>query len=262
MKKRKTPRQKEIELLEKQESHFLESRQKQKDSKLNELLIDKVPDKLQNALEKAFSKAFGLIFQKGAGIIEKTYNKEEMEKDFKVLDYTNRVKSDRKSLRTMRNNAKNAGKVNTFASALTGVGMGVIGVGIPDIPVFTSFLLRSIYQISLKYGYSYDTPEERKWILLLIKGAVTYGKEQQATDWQLNEFIKEERFVPDLSEKDLINETAKALSKELLYMKFLQGIPIVGAVGGVYDFKYMKEITTYAEIKYRKRYYAAETISE
>jgi hypothetical protein len=38
-------------------------------------------------------------------------------------------------------------------------------------------------------------------------------------------------------------------------MKFLQGIPIVGVVGGAFDFKYMKEITTYAEIKYRKRYY-------
>ena len=34
-----------------------------------------------------------------------------------------------------------------------------------------------------------------------------------------------------------------------------RGIPIVGVVGGAFDLKYMKEITTYAEIKYRKRYY-------
>ena len=53
----------------------------------------------------------------------------------------------------------------------------------------------------------------------------------------------------------MIQNTAQVLSGELLYMKFLQGIPIVGVVGGAFDLKYMKEITTYAEIKYRKRYY-------
>lgn len=44
------------------------------------------------------------------------------------------------------------------------------------------------------------------------------------------------------------------MSKELLYMKFLQGIPVVGAVGGVYDVIYMKQIVKYAELKYRRRF--------
>ena len=52
----------------------------------------------------------------------------------------------------------------------------------------------------------------------------------------------------------MIKITAAGLSKELLYMKFLQGIPIVGAVGGFYDAFYMKSITKYANIKYRKRF--------
>ena len=46
------------------------------------------------------------------------------------------------------------------------------------------------------------------------------------------------------------------MSGELLYMKFLQGIPIVGAVGGAYDFVYMKQINEYAKIKYHKRFLA------
>jgi len=37
-------------------------------------------------------------------------------------------------------------------------------------------------------------------------------------------------------------------------MKFLQGIPLVGAVGGVYDVVYMKQITEYAKIKYQRRF--------
>ena len=58
MRKRKTPLQKELQLLEKQEKRYLEQRQKQNDSKLNKFLEDKVPDKLQETLEKAFSSVF------------------------------------------------------------------------------------------------------------------------------------------------------------------------------------------------------------
>jgi hypothetical protein len=45
------------------------------------------------------------------------------------------------------------------------------------------------------------------------------------------------------------------MSTELLYMKFLQGIPVVGAVGGAYDAIYMKRVGKYAELKYRRRFY-------
>ena len=38
-------------------------------------------------------------------------------------------------------------------------------------------------------------------------------------------------------------------------MKFLQGIPVVGAVGGIYDAVYMKQVMEYAELKYRRRFY-------
>lgn len=253
--KRKTPIQKEMLLLKKQEQRFLEHRQKQGDSRLNQFLEDKIPDKLQATLEKAFFSAFKLIFVKGVSVIEKTYKREELEKDFKIHDYANQIKSDRKSLKTMRKQAGSVGKWNTAASGVAGIGMGLIGVGIPDIPVFTGFLLRSIYQIALKYGYSYETEEEKKWILLLIQGATAYGEEQRRGDEAVDAFIENERALLGRSLDEIMEETAGILSRELLYMKFLQGIPIVGAVGGAFDLKYMKEITAYAELKYRKRYY-------
>ena len=153
----------------------------------------------------------------------------------------------------MRKQAGSVGKWNTAASGAAGIGMGLIGVGIPDIPVFTGFLLRSIYQISLKYGYSYETEEEKKWILLLIQGATAYGEEQQRRDEAVDAFIENERALLGRSLDEIME--AGILSRELLYMKFLQGIPIVGVVGGAFDLKYMKEITAYAELKYRKRYY-------
>ena len=253
--KRKTPLQKELILLEKQEKRYLEHRQSQSDSKLNKFLEDKVPDKLQKTLEKAFASAFKLIFVKGVSVIEKTYKKQEIEKDFKVQDYASQIKNDRKSLRAIRKNAGNTGKMNTLASGTAGLGMGLIGVGIPDVPVFTGFLLRSIYQIALKYGFSYEEEQEKKWILLLIQGAASYGEQQKTADKAVESYIQNGFFDSCNSLDEIIQETAQILSGELLYMKFLQGIPIVGVVGGAFDFKYMKEITTYAEIKYRKRYY-------
>lgn len=255
MMKRKTPIQKEMILLKKQEERFLRRRQEENDSRLNRFLEDKIPDKLQETLKKAFSSAFRLIFVKGVSVIEKTYKKEELEKDFKIHDYANQIKSDRKSLKTMRKEAGSTGKRNTLASGAAGIGMGIIGVGIPDIPVFTGFLFRSIYQIALKYGYSYDTETEKKWILLLIQGATAYGEEQKRANEKVDSYLEDEKSLDGGSLDEIIEETAGILSRELLHMKFLQGIPVVGVVGGAFDLKYMKDITAYTELKYRKRYY-------
>ena len=38
-------------------------------------------------------------------------------------------------------------------------------------------------------------------------------------------------------------------------MKFIQGIPVVGAIGGIYDFIYMSKIAKYAQLKYKRRFY-------
>ena len=55
-----------------------------------------------------------------------------------------------------------------------------------------------------------------------------------------------------------IDATAAALSRELLYLKFIQGIPIVGVVGGLSDVHYLHVITDYAKLKYQRRFYTKE----
>ena len=37
-------------------------------------------------------------------------------------------------------------------------------------------------------------------------------------------------------------------------MKFLQGIPVFGVLGGAADLLYMGRISEYAELKYRRRF--------
>ena len=251
---RKNPWDLEWSKLIKKEEKFLTARENQKESILNQKLEEKVPVKLQETLNKAFAKAFQLIFEKGTGIIEKTFRPEEMKKDYKIKEFTNEVRKNKKSLKAFGKKAEATGNVNLAVSGLAGIGMGILGVGIPDIPVFTGFIMKSIYEIALSYGFSYDKIEERRFILLLIQGAVSCGEEMVSINRLVDQFIESEQVPDGYSEVSQIEKTAAGLSKELLYMKFLQGIPLVGAVGGIYDAVYLKRITEYANLKYKKRF--------
>ena len=133
-------------------------------------------------------------------------------------------------------------------------------MGLPDIALFTALMLRGIYEIALRYGFSYESETERQFILLLISGAVACGEELKAIDEELNAFIQSGSFpAPDMDA--LIRQAAGGLSKELLVMKFLQGVPLVGAVGGAYDAVYMKRVMEYTELKYRRRFFSNNKMS-
>lgn len=251
---RKTPFEAEWEKFQKKEQKFLQARAEQKDSFLNQKLAEKVPPKLQGTLDKAFAKAFGTIFAKGTDVIEKTYKKEELQKTYKINEYANEIRQSKKSLKAFGKKAENSGRVNMLISGAAGVGMGLVGVGIPDIPVFTGMILKSIYEIALNYGFEYETEGERRFILLIIQGAVSRGAKMQSIDKSIDDYILNVEVPDDYDELKQIEETAAGLSKELLYMKFLQGIPIVGAVGGAYDVVYLKQIADYANLKYKKRF--------
>ncbi|MDO5406275.1 MAG: EcsC family protein [Eubacteriales bacterium] len=251
---KKTPFQKEWARLNVQEERFLRKHLERKESFLNQKLEEKVPPKLQQTLDAAFAKAFGLIFEKGTGVIEKTYPREKLEQDYKIRQYTAKIKQDSKSLRAFTRKARDTSAKNLLISGASGVGMGVLGIGIPDIPVFTGMLLKTIYELALHYGYTYDTEQERYFILLMIQGAVSCGENYCSLNHAVDRFIETETLPEDYDERKQIAETASVLSKELLYMKFLQGIPVVGAVGGAYDAIYMKQISEYAALKYRRRY--------
>ncbi len=261
--KRVSPLEKEWTKIENQELKYLNKRMEKKDSRLNQLLEKKVPENLQNTLDHAFSKAFYLIFEKGTGIIEKTYKKEELEKEYKIKEYTAQIKEDKKSLKAFSKKANGSGNLNLLLSGISGVGLGVLGIGIPDIVLFTGMMLKSIYEIALNYGFDYEKEEEKKFILLVIRGAMSYGEELEDINEELNEFMVTGNFREDSMEvvvsgkeplKQMIEQAAGCLSKELLYMKFLQGIPVVGAAGGAYDAIYMKKVVEYAKIKYQRRF--------
>ncbi|MDO4175274.1 MAG: EcsC family protein [Eubacteriales bacterium] len=223
-----------------------------------------VPDGLQSKLDAAFIKAFQLIFDKGTIVIEKTYNKEKRQSEYKVREYAASIREDKQNVRAFRKKAAGYARKNLFISSAEGIGLGLLGVGLPDIPLFVSVMLRNLYEISLSFGYDYDRMEERFFQLKIIEIALYSGEEMQARDEDMNvmcqsicgskqrEDNETLRIAGDINEQ--IRKTAKALSDDMLYAKFLQGQPIVGAIGGAMDMTVLNRISTYAMLKYRRRY--------
>ncbi len=251
---KKTLSEKELSLLYKKEQNFLKKRLCKKESKLNNILDEKVPEKLQTTLNTAFNKAFSIVFEKGITFIEKTYKKEDIKEGYKNNLNEHKTHNTKRTIRAFSQKAKNKENINLALSGISGVSLGIIGIGIPDIPIFTGMILKCIYEIALNYGYDYDSPEEKYFILLIIEGAISYEEHLIKIDNRIEEFINNHKLPDNYDFKKQIENTSNALSKELLYMKFLQGIPIIGAVGGAYDVICMKQIAKYAKLKYQKRF--------
>jgi hypothetical protein len=278
----------EWKALEKKEERFITAARHQKEPLLNRKLERFVPEKLEDTLNLAFYKAFELIFNRGTSIIEKTYRKEDMENTYKVNAYAAGLKESRKTMKAFSREAGKNKVRNLAAAGAGGIGLGALGIGLPDIPLFTGMVLKSIYETAISYGFSYDTAEEQCYILKLISTALSRGDAAESGNRSLDAMGRLIRTGTPLSETalsgtplsetfagqdglaalpggpeshdtaslctSLMQQASHALSSELLYMKFLQGIPIAGIIGGMYDAVYLKRIADYADLKYKRRF--------
>ncbi len=249
--KREPAWEREWRLLIQKEEQFGKKQMAVKTSFINEKLEKVVPMALKEKLDLAFYKAFEVVFEKGTVVIEKTYSKSQAEQDYKVNEFAADLKQDRKSVRAFSRQAGTANMKNLLVSGVEGIGLGVLGVGIPDIPLFTGLLLKSVYEVAMSFGYGYDTEEEKIFILKLIQAAMEQGEEWTLLNQEIDVLLTGEQTITE-TRKEQIQKTAQTMSRELLYMKFLQGIPIAGVIGGLSDAVYLKKVTDYAAIKYQK----------
>ena len=214
----------------KAEGRFIDQNLQKKESRWQQKLERYVPEKLAYNMNLAFYKAFEMIFEKGTGIIEKTYAKEKRQKEHQINTYAAETLGTRKSLKVFGKQAKVSKNVSAFLSTVEGVGMGIAGAGLPDIPVFLSVLLRSIYEIAVIYGFEYDSEQEQIFILKVIETALAHDKELLEQNAELNRWVK----IPyefAISKDEQMKRTSLALSDEMLYLKFVQGAPFVGGIG-------------------------------
>lgn len=217
-------------------------------------LEKKVPEKVYHSLESAFSKAFSLVFLQGVGVIEKTYNRRNLEDTHSIQDYAVMVKGSRRELKQLRRNAGKAGMVNTALTTVEGVGLGALGIGLPDIIVFVSVLFKGVYETALSYGFSYDTPQERQFILCMMEAALTKGSDFSAMNAKVDQMIAE---MPQTNEDDLqvqLRKTSHTFAADMLLLKFVQGFPLIGILGGAANPLYYNKVIHYVQFKYQKRY--------
>lgn len=248
--------EKEWTALEKKEARYLMRRREEKTSSaLQQKLEEKIPEKLEETLNTAFIKAFDLVFEKGTGLIEKTYNKGQQKTDYQVREYAAGLKESRKTVKAFGRQSQGTRMKNLMISGVEGVGLGLLGIGLPDIPLFTAVILKSVYEIALSYGFEYESEKEQWFILKMIETALKKGEELERNNSLLNAWIDQNGIGETVKgRKEQSKETAAALAEALLYMKFLQGIPVVGVAGGAADTVYLKKITDYAELKYKRRF--------
>ena len=263
---RKSPWEKEWESLLKAEARFTAKRKDGPTSTLLQKLDRVIPKKFSEAINKAFFKGFQLVFEKGTSVIEKTYNKKQQQADFKVEAFASVIHENRKTVRMFNKKAKAHKAGNLIISFVEGVGLGIFGLAIVDIPIFVAMVLKSVYQVALSFGYEYDTEEEKIFILRVIQVAMCDEEDFVDGDNEINEaieyIVRNGDYIPgwSISKEEQTKETSDALVREMLYTKAIEKIPVAGVLGGIFDPVYINRITNYAVLKYRRRFIRSKNI--
>ena len=260
-----TALEKEWKRLLMKEEKILSSAENKKETKLDGKIKEitgkieeKIPEKLEETLDAAFYKAFLLIFEKGTGVIEKTFKGEELQLEFQVNDFRIDKKPTKRSLRKMEAAGKKSKLLNSAITTVEGIGLGVLGIGIPDIPVFLSMLLKGMYETAASYGYDYNQKEEQILILRMIAAGLADGMQKRKADRLVEEWLGFAPAMEALTFEEEVKRASSALSNAMLMAKFIQGLPVVGAAGGMSNPVVYQKILKYAALKYKKRYLATK----
>ena len=218
-------------------------------------LEEKLPRKVYNGLESAFCKGFTVVFSKGRSIIEKSYRKETIQEDQNIREYALQVKGGRKELRQMVKSAKKSHARNMAITTVEGVGLGALGIGMPDIVLFISAILRGVYETALHYGYDYIERDEQLLILKMMAAALATGENWQQRNVEIDRILS--GGVQDISDDAFaaqLHDTASVFAVDMLLLKFVQGLPLVGVIGGAANPVYYRKVLRYVQLKYRKRW--------
>lgn len=258
MKKRLAAIEKELLTVAKQEEKLARSALKERSGGVKEALGQMLPEKVYTGLESAFCKGFALVFSKGRGLIEKSYNKESMQQDHTIRNFAVQVKGGRRELKKMHKSAKRSDLVNLAVTTAEGIGLGALGVGMPDIVLFLTALLKGIYETALNYGFDYEDSREQLLILKMMAASLLSGDEWLDANTEVNAILN----VPDgyVDEEELqeqLERTASVFAMDMLVLKFIQGLPVVGIIGGAANPIYYRKVLKYVQLKYRKRYLLA-----
>jgi hypothetical protein len=252
----------QLENVEKQEQKFLDKKGfiSTKTAPIANVIREKIPDKFSVALRNAFYAGFKLVFEKGSPFIEKTYDKEKLQVvhdlgNYAVDKYPNSKKI-KKFVKNIDRQSDRSRAVNESISVLEGAVLGVLGIGIPDIPLFLAVIVRTINETALSYGYRYEAKAEKAFVLYLICGAVSDGEARARYDKKVDLLGVSIDSGADI-ETDLevvMKEASDVISNAIMAAKLIQSLPVAGLIGGMVNPYIISKVAKYSKLKYKKRY--------
>lgn len=243
--------------LEKKEARLLQRRTFSPLTPQLEKLRSRIPYSVRSGLERAFEKAFSLLFgPEGTRFLEHTYAKSKLEEQFKLWESPLSPRDARSALSALELQSGLTGTLESVAAGAEGVVMGLLGVGLPDIPILLAWLLRSLYQSCARYGFSQESPAERVYLLLLLQGALTEGEQRSQLSRRADHLARaiDHSWSVDFCLDEEVRKTSALLSDRLLLVKFIQGMPVVGALGGTANLSLSLRVSQYGSLKYKKRF--------
>ncbi len=247
--------EKELKKIDKAEEK-LRKRAIENNSTLMDKLEKKIPPNVYSSLEKAFCKAFEIVFEKGTQIIEKTYNRFSNRENHEAKNYVEIIESGQREFRRIYEEATRSKFGNMALTAVEGAGLGALGIGLPDIVLFVGMIFKGIYETADKYGIDYKNIHEQMLILKMIEASVSKGDDWETKNEEVDKVLRDPEEIETNHEeiKKQIGKTASSFAADMLALKFIQGIPIIGIVGGFGNTTYYNRVLTYAQLKYKKRY--------
>ena len=109
-------------------------------------------------------------------------------------------------------------------------------------------------------GVNFDEEDQRKRYIVNCLEQISEASKE--IDLLTGEYTLVTSYLTDTDEiealpaeqREEVNRVAGKLAEELLAAKFLQGIPLAGAVGGVLDSRLTARLLDYAALKYNRRF--------
>lgn len=245
----------EFAVLQRQESRLMRSAVRTKTAGWKVLLEKKVPEKVYIGLNSAFCKGFSLVFQHGRKVIELTYKKENLQQKHAVQNTGFQEQGKRKQIRQLHKKARSTSGLNMVVTTVEGLGLGALGIGMPDIVLFLTTVLRGIYETALHYGFEYESRFEQMLILKMMAASLSTGGDWFSRNREINDWLRlDSREVSDEEFEKQIQITANVFAVDMLLLKFIQGLPVVGILGGAANPLYYTRVMRYVQLKYKRRY--------
>lgn len=258
---------KEEKLLEERNPSLIAQKAGELTAPVREKLREKVPEKFSDGaqaaaekstelLEKAFEKSFEVVLEKGSRWIGKLCSEEKLREDY--LQFAQKPLSGWELYKLGCKAAGRAGANMAFSSVQGGL-MGALGIGLPDVPIFLGAVFKTLFEISLRFGYPYDTQPEQIYQMLLICAAVGDEAQRRQASADADRIAQEIRQKArtgeelSISRKQAKKRASHALCSAALAGKLVQGTPVIGVYGGFRNGVLLRQVGSMAAVKYQQR---------